>query len=168
MQRLAAAEADGMVVNFLSATDITQVRDNIASVPRMSDSPVEVTARVFVMASDSVPAREAARRHITGYLTVPAYAEFQRWLGRGAALRPVWEAWDQGDRRGALASVPDDVVDDLIIAGPVERCAEAILAYATNGADAINVVILPDGGETDPAAKVSFLCDLARELRATS
>ena len=54
---------------------------------------------------------------ISTYLTVPAYAAFHDWLGRGDALRPMHEAWAAGDRKGAAAAVPDEVVDDLVLHG---------------------------------------------------
>jgi alkanesulfonate monooxygenase SsuD/methylene tetrahydromethanopterin reductase-like flavin-dependent oxidoreductase (luciferase family) len=117
------------------------------------------------MASDSPPATEAARRHVTGYLTVPAYAEFQRWLGRAGALTPTWEAWAQGDRAGAAAAVPEEVVHDLVLMGTPASCADRVHAYAAGGADVVNVVLLPDGGETGSEERVRFLCDLAREVR---
>ena len=58
---------------------------------------------------------------ITAYLNVEAYAEFHRWLGRGPALQPMWDAWAAGDRKAALAAIPDEVVDDLVVHGSLER-----------------------------------------------
>ena len=44
---------------------------------------------------------------ISSYLTVNAYAEFHRWLGRGEALTPMWDAWAGGDRKLANELIPD-------------------------------------------------------------
>ena len=44
---------------------------------------------------------------ISSYLTVNAYAEFHRWLGRGEVLAPMWEAWAEGDRKRANEVIPD-------------------------------------------------------------
>lgn len=52
---------------------------------------------------------------ISTYLTVPAYAAFHDWLGRGAALARMHAAWAAGDRAGAAAAIPDDVVDALVL-----------------------------------------------------
>ena len=41
---------------------------------------------------------------IAAYLTVPAYAAFHDWLGRGPGLQPMAEAWAAGDRKDALAA----------------------------------------------------------------
>lgn len=164
MQALAAAEADGMVVNFLSATDMHQVTSQVADVARVVDSPFEVTARVFVMAGQSDKSLDMARRHIAGYLTVPAYANFQRWLGRGDALTPMWKAWADGDRRAAARAIPEELARDLILMGDPRECARVIRAYEAGGADVINVCLLPDGGETDSEERVRFLCDLSTAI----
>ena len=42
---------------------------------------------------------------IAGYLTVDAYEEFHRWLGRAEQLGELWRLWAAGDRRAAVAGV---------------------------------------------------------------
>ena len=48
---------------------------------------------------------------------MPAYAAFHDWLGRGEVLRPMQDAWAAGDRKGALAAIPDHLVDELVVHG---------------------------------------------------
>lgn len=45
----------------------------------------------------------------------------------------MWKAWEDGDRKGALAAIPDSVIDDLIVHGPAEYCRERIEAYVEAG-----------------------------------
>jgi alkanesulfonate monooxygenase SsuD/methylene tetrahydromethanopterin reductase-like flavin-dependent oxidoreductase (luciferase family) len=45
----------------------------------------------------------------------------------------MWKKWEEGDRRGALAAIPDEVVDALIIHGPPEECREHIQRYVDAG-----------------------------------
>ncbi len=66
-------------------------------------------------------------------MNVHAYAEFQRWLGRGPALQGMWDAWAAGDRKGALAAIPDEVVDDLVVHGSFAQCRATIKRYMDNG-----------------------------------
>ena len=66
--------------------------------------------------------RAGAKRAIAAYLNVPVYAQFHDWLGRGDVLRPMWEAWQAGDRKQALAEIPDSLVDELIVHGSPEAC----------------------------------------------
>ena len=51
---------------------------------------------------------------IAAYLTVPVYAAFHEWLGRDEILADMWRLWKDGDRKGALAAIPDSLVDELI------------------------------------------------------
>jgi alkanesulfonate monooxygenase SsuD/methylene tetrahydromethanopterin reductase-like flavin-dependent oxidoreductase (luciferase family) len=104
-------------------------------VPHVGDGK-RIVARLFVCPTDRPDAvRDAARRLVTGYLTVPGYAAFHRWLGRADRLGPMWDAWDRGDRGAALAAVGDDVVDELFLIGTPEECAAGIAAYAAAGVD---------------------------------
>ena len=70
---------------------------------------------------------------ITAYLNVEAYAQFHRWLGRGPALTPMWDAWAAGDRKGALAAIADEVVDDLVVHGSTDSAGPTSSATSTMG-----------------------------------
>lgn len=82
---------------------------------------------------------------ITAYLNVGVYAEFHRWLGRGEALAPMWKLWQEGDRKGALAAIPDEVVDDLVVHGSFAACRDQIGRYVANGVDIPVLAVLPFG-----------------------
>jgi probable F420-dependent oxidoreductase len=127
MLRLAGREADGVILNWLSAGDVTTVLAE-------SGRTIDVTARVFVIPNDNATeARAIGRRMVAAYLNVAGYAAFQAWLGRGPQLEAMWEAWASGDRKHALEAIPDEVVDDLIIHGNYEQCRQHIQAYVDNG-----------------------------------
>ncbi|MCZ7534754.1 MAG: LLM class flavin-dependent oxidoreductase [Acidimicrobiia bacterium] len=84
MLRLAGREGDGAIVNWLSAEDVKTV------VPHVGAGK-EIVARIFVLPVDDRDlAYGIGKRAIASYLTVPVYAAFHDWLGRGrAAGRPV-------------------------------------------------------------------------------
>ncbi len=129
MLRLAGREGDGAIINWLAADDVPQV----ASIVHAQGEGKEIVARMFVCPStDTDKVREQARFAIAAYLNVPVYAEFHRWLGR-ERLRPMWDAWAAGDRKAALAAIPDSVVDELIIHGSPEACREHIDRYVAAG-----------------------------------
>ncbi|MGH8921509.1 MAG: LLM class F420-dependent oxidoreductase, partial [Actinomycetes bacterium] len=111
MLRLAGREGDGAIINWLSADDVTKV------VPEVGEGR-EIVARIFVCPSeDTDEVRRQGRRTVAAYLNVEVYAAFHRWLGRGPALEAMWRAWQAGDRYGAAAAIPDQVVDELIVHG---------------------------------------------------
>lgn len=140
MLRLAAKEADGAITNWLGAGDVAKVRGELGD--------AELAARIFVCPTeDADAARALGRMLISSYLTVPAYAAFHDWLGRGEALAPMHEAWAAGDRKAANKLVPDEVVDDLVVHGSVEQCREKVARYQANGVDTPIIALLPTGAD---------------------
>jgi probable F420-dependent oxidoreductase len=142
MLRLAGREADGAIINWLSPTDVATVAEVVAEAAGGEDR--EIVCRVFCCPSENADVvRSAARFAIAAYLNVPVYAEFHRWLGRGEVLQPMWDAWSAGDRKAALAAIPDHVVDELIVHGSAEQCRDRIAEYVANGVTTTSLAILP-------------------------
>lgn len=140
MLRLAGRESDGAIINWLSPDDVPRV----ASVVRNEGDDKEIVCRIFVCPSeDAVTVRQAAKFAIAAYLNVPVYAAFHEWLGRGDVLRPMWDAWQSGDRKGALAAIPDELVDELIVHGSPAQCRARILQYFDNGVTTSSLAIMP-------------------------
>lgn len=154
MLRLAGREADGVVCNWLSADDVTTTTAEVAEAA--GGERREVVARIFVVPEpDPEVARAIGRRMVAAYLTVPAYADFHRWLGRGPLLEAMWEAWAAGDRKAALAAVPDEVVDDLVVHGSPDACREHVGRYVANGVTVPVLLVVP--GRQDLAGSVRAL-----------
>jgi len=140
MLRLAGREGDGAIINWLSADDVSRV------VPEVGPGK-EIVARIFVCPSEDADAvRTAGRRLVASYLNVEVYAAFHEWLGRGPQLAGMWNAWQAGDRKAALAAIPDEVVDDLIVHGSPEQCKATIQRYVDNGVTTPALMVLPLGG----------------------
>jgi probable F420-dependent oxidoreductase len=142
MLKLAGREGDGAIVNWLSAEDVRTV----APIVHAQGEDKEIVARIFVAATPDRDAVMAMGRYaIAAYLTVPVYAEFHRWMGRGEQLQPMWDAWAAGDRKAALAAIPDSLVDELIVHGPPEQCREHLQRYIDNGITCPAIALLPFG-----------------------
>ena len=142
MLRLAGREGDGAIINWLSADDVAKV------VPIVTDAAGgderEIVARIFCCPSENTEVvRAAAKFAIAAYLNVPVYAAFHQWLGRGEELQGMWDAWQAGDRKAALAEIPDSVVDELIVHGSPEACRAQIQSYFDNGVTTSSLSILP-------------------------
>ena len=160
MQDFAAAEADTMALNFLSPDDVARIRDRVARVERLAPTPLETAVRVFLLPRAGRDAEQAARRFLAGYLTVPTYAAFQRWLGREDDLAPMNAAWQAGDRRAAMAAIPDEVLHDLVVFGSPAECAASARRYLDRGADVVTLALVPDPDAAPPEARVDFLAEL--------
>ena len=143
MLRLAGREGDGAIINWLSAEDVSIV----APIVKAFGDDKEIVARIFVAPSeDADTVRHLGRFAIAAYLNVPVYAAFHEWLGRGPLLGDMWRLWKEGDRKAALASIPDEVVDQLIVHGSPAECRAHVQRYLDNGVTTPTLAILPFPG----------------------
>jgi probable F420-dependent oxidoreductase len=139
MLELAGREGDGAIINWLSP-------DDVKTVAPLVGPGKEIVARIFVCPStDTERVRAVGRMMVAAYLNVRVYAEAHRWLGRSEQLEGMWRAWASGDRKGALAEIPDQVVDDLVVHGTPERCREIIGRYVENGVTVPVLAVIPVG-----------------------
>jgi probable F420-dependent oxidoreductase len=166
MLQVAGEVADGVILNWLAAGDVSRVvgvvRETAARAGR-DPASIEITARLLVNVDP--PGSEAdvgVRRHVTAYLNVPVYRAYQQWLGRGAELGPMWQAWERGDRKGAVAAVPTGVMSDLIVRGSTSEIRAHVQRYLDAGIDTafLQVSTL----QTDPARRRQLLLDALRAL----
>ncbi|CRK55944.1 F420-dependent N(5),N(10)-methylenetetrahydromethanopterin reductase [Alloactinosynnema sp. L-07] len=149
MLKLAKREADGAITNWLAPGDVPTVRAE-------TGDDLDLVARIFVCpTNDADAARGLGRLLISSYLTVPVYAAFHDWLGRGEILKPMHDAWAAGDRMGANAAIPDSVVDDLIVHGTPDQCRDRVAEYVAAGLTTPVIAVLPTGA--DPAETVRAL-----------
>ncbi len=131
MLKLAGTQGDGAILNWLAVEDVPRVTPFVKNADGLQQ---EIVARLFVLPTeDRDLVRYVGRRAIAQYLNVPVYAAFHEWLGRGDLLQPMWDHWQAGDRAAATESIPDEVIDALIISGPPERIAEHIGRYIEAG-----------------------------------
>jgi probable F420-dependent oxidoreductase len=166
MLRVAGEVGDGVILNWLAAGDVPRavalVREAAAGAGRDPDA-LEITARLLVNVDP--PGAESdigVRRHVTAYLNVPVYRAYQEWLGRGDALGPMWQAWERGDRKAAVAAVPAAVMDDLILRGSMAEIRAHVRRYLDAGVDTafLQVSTL----ETDDTRRRRVLGDALRAL----
>ena len=166
MLRVAGEVGDGAIINWLSAEDVKKsvavVREAAKAAGRNPDD-VEITARLMVCIDPLTP--EVAmlqRRHLNAYLNVPVYKEFHRWLGREPLLSAMWTAWDSGDRKAALAAVPDVVVQDLFVAGTAEERNAHVQRYLEAGVDTAFLQFI--SFDPDPAVRRERVLQAMREM----
>jgi probable F420-dependent oxidoreductase len=127
MLRLAARIGDGAFTNFLPISDVTKV------VGAFGMPEKELACRFFSIHGHDDEAIASAKRIFAAYATVPVYTEFFRWLGRGDEVQPVVAAWAEGDRRRAVELVPEALVREIFLLGPVEAQRERLAEFAAAG-----------------------------------
>lgn len=152
MLRLAGREGDGAIINWLSAEDVATVAPIVQEAG--AGAPKEVVARLFVApTTDRDTVVGMGRFAIAAYLTVPVYAAFHEWMGRGEQLADMWRLWKGGDRKAALEAIPESLVDELIISGTPDECREHVGRYVANGVTTPALALLPFGYDLRQAVR---------------
>ena len=166
MLRVAGEVGDGVIINWLSAGDVSKsvaVCREAAEAAGRDPAALEITARLLINIDPPSPQSElAVRRHVTAYLNVPVYRAFQEWLGRGEALGPMWSAWQRGDRKTAVAAVPEAVMNELIIRGSMDAIRAHVQRYLDAGVDTVFLALSTD--EQDPSRRRAIQLDALRAL----
>ena len=155
MLRLAGREGDGAIINWLSADDVATVAPIVRTAAADAGRPEpEICARIFIApTTDRDTVISMGKFAIAAYLTVPVYAAFHEWLGRGDQLAGLWSKWKEGDRKGALEEIPDEVVDQLIVHGSPDECHEHLQRYVANGVTTLALAPLPFGFDVGQAIR---------------
>lgn len=166
MLRLAGAEADGVIINWLSAGDVPKVvaetRKGAENAGR-DPNKIDVVARIFVCVTQEDGFIDfLGRRMIAAYLNVPVYAEFHRWLGREADLAPMWDNWSAGDRKAATAAIPRHLIDALLVHGDADTCRGKVQEYVDNGVTTPVINFIP--AAADPAGRAEQSLSMLRAL----
>jgi probable F420-dependent oxidoreductase len=125
MLRLAARVADGAFTNFLPLSGVDQV------VAAFGAPDKELACRFFSFHGEDALA--TAKRTFVAYATVPVYTDFFRWLGFGGDLEPVLEAWNASDRARAVELVPETLVREIFLLGPIEEQRERLAEFGDAG-----------------------------------
>jgi probable F420-dependent oxidoreductase len=161
MLSMAGREADGAILNYLTADDVTKV------VPYVLDHnpDAEIVARIFVIPTTDIEAGQAiARRQIAAYLNVPVYAAFHDWLGRSAELDQMWSMWSQGDRPHALEAVPEHLIGEMFLTGDPATIAEGVKRYVDAGVTTPMLAVI--SLDRNPQATLDAVAQLGTAIRS--
>jgi probable F420-dependent oxidoreductase len=153
MLALAAELADGAFTNFLPVSGLPSVVEALSR-----EDSFELACRFFVLPGPVDEGIALARGMLAAYGSVPVYTEFFRWLGWGAAIEPMIEAFGAGDRARAAALAPEDLIREIFIFGSPPEIRERVTEFVAGGIT--TVVLTPIG---DPARLGELLGALAPE-----
>jgi probable F420-dependent oxidoreductase len=151
MLRLAGAEADGVLLNYLPASHVPWCVDQVRR-----GGHATIYANVHVGVGDRAAAAPQARYDLFSYAVVDAYARSFTRAGFGDAVRAIRAAHRAGDRAGALAAVTDEMVDAINPVGDPALVAATVGAYRRAGVD-VPVVFPLTWGATGQDALESTL-----------
>jgi probable F420-dependent oxidoreductase len=129
MLALAAERADGAFTNFLPLSGLPRVVEQLADAPE----GFELLCRFFCLPGPREQVEGIARVIFASYATVPVYESFFRWLGHGAAIDEMVEAWRAKDRERALAAAPWELIEQIFILGDPDEMRARLQQYVDGG-----------------------------------
>ncbi len=166
MLAVAGEVGDGVILNWLAPEDVPRCVAVVREAARRAGRDpqgIEITCRVFAHVDAPSPqADTATRRQVAAYLNVPVYRAFHEWLGRTPDLGPMWQAWEQGDRRAAVTAIPDAVLDRLLLRGSPHAMRARVRDYLDAGIDSVFVAL--HSSEAEPDRKRQVLREALRAL----
>jgi alkanesulfonate monooxygenase SsuD/methylene tetrahydromethanopterin reductase-like flavin-dependent oxidoreductase (luciferase family) len=130
MLRLAGEQADGVLLNYLPASHVPWCVEQVRR-----GGNATIYANVHVGVGDRAAAAPQARYDLFSYAVVDAYARSFTRAGFGPAVQAIRAAHRAGDRAGALAAVPDEMVDAINVVGDPALVARTIGGYRRAGVD---------------------------------
>ena len=154
MIELAGELADGIVGWFQSVEYVEQVtmpalRRGAERAGRSLDE-LDVTIGFPAVVTRDDSGGELVKGQVMMYATAlgstPAYRASAGAAGFGDVADAIGERAAAGDLRGAVALVPDEMVDALVLAGSANRVRRRIERYRAAGATGIHLLPSPPGG----------------------
>jgi probable F420-dependent oxidoreductase len=137
---LAAREADGVVLNWITAGDLERIR------PLPQDRRSVSLVVPVCPTTDRKLMDQIMRPVVANYLRIPGYAKQQRRVGRAAMLEQMWAAWTSGDAASARAALPSAVLDEFVLWGEPTACrAQLSDIEDRTGVRVIATYFLPPG-----------------------
>jgi probable F420-dependent oxidoreductase len=141
---LGAHEADGVVLNWVTAEDL----DRVQPLPTTT-SAVSLVVPICPT-TDRRLVDQTMRPVVASYLNVPAYAQQHRVLGRADSLEPMWRAWAKGDSASARKALPAEIIDEFVVWGSFRHCVARLEEIEqSTGASVIATVFPPPGSAFD-------------------
>jgi probable F420-dependent oxidoreductase len=129
MLELAVEQGDGAFTNFLPLGGLPKVTAQLSGAP----NGFELLCRFFCIPGEREAVEPLARFMFSSYITVPVYAAFYRWLGYAEQIEAMVSAWESGDRQGAAAAAPWDLIEEMFIFGSPEQMVDRIGAFVEGG-----------------------------------
>ena len=138
MLRLAGAQADGVLLNYLPASHVPWCVEQVRQ-----GGDATIYANIHVGVGDRAAADPQARFDLFSYAVVDAYASGFERAGFGDAVQAIRAGHLRGDRAGALAAVSKEMVSAIDVVGDAELVRDTVAAYWNAGSTSPSCSLLP-------------------------
>jgi len=140
MLRVAGEIGDGVIVNFVTPETLSSTLDETRAGRKAAGkdpATLDVACRIIcAVDEDDATVRAMFRRSLTAYVTVPQYNKFFREIGYEKEAGIAFDAWNAGDRKKALESIPDGMVEKIFVFGTPAQCARRLKDFESAGVTA--------------------------------
>jgi len=130
MCRMAGEIGDGLITNFVTTDSLPAMLEHTREGMRSAGkdpSQLDVVCRINVaLGEDLATARGLFKRNLAAYITVPGYNKFFKEIGYENEAGKAMELWNRGDRKQALDSLPDEMVEKIYIYGDAKNCRKRV------------------------------------------
>ena len=154
MARLAGEIADGLILNWVVPERVRMLLSSIDEGVRRAGRSVRPTTASVVWAAvdeDTLELRHWLRSTISGYmLAMEPYRRAIRDNGFAAAVQQLEEAGTRGDRDGIRNALPDELLEQMVMFGPVERIQAGLARLVDAGIE--KLLIMPVTAQKDGLA----------------
>ncbi len=171
MLRLAGEIGDGLITNFITPETLPAMLDETRGAMKAAGkdpAKLDVACRIMcAVDEDEAAVRAMFRRALTAYLTVPQYNAFFKEIGYESEASIAMEAWNAGDRKKALDSIPDGMIEKIFVFGTPQQCARRLRDYERAGitASALQFFCLEKTPEERRTKVLKVIQDLAQAWR---
>ena len=154
MARLAGEVADGLILNWVVPERVKMLLayvDEGVSKAGRSARPT-ITSVVWAAVHEDTPElRRWLRSNISGYmLAMEPYRRAIRENGFAAAVQQLEEAGARGDRDGVRNALPDELLEQMVMFGPLERIQAGLARLIDAGVE--RLLIMPVTAQKDGLA----------------
>jgi probable F420-dependent oxidoreductase len=130
MCRMAGEIGDGLITNFVTTDSLPPMIEHTREGMRAAGkdpSQLDVVCRINVaIGEDAALARSMFKRNLAAYITVPGYNKFFREFGYENEAGRAMELWNRGERKAALESLPEEMVERIYVFGDAKECRRRI------------------------------------------
>ena len=151
MARLAGEIADGLILNWVVPERVKMLLSYVDEGVRSAGRSARPTIASVVWAAvdeDTPELRHWLRNNISGYmLAMEPYRRAIRDNGFATAVQQLEEAGTRGDRDGIRNALPDELLEEMVMFGPVERIQAGLARLVDVGIE--KLLIMPVTAQKD-------------------
>ncbi len=135
MLRLAGEIADGWIApelcspRYLAERALPRIREGLKRSGRDSSAVTVMASACCLPSNDIRTARRNAAGLVAFYATVRSYDDFFDFHGFRSAAAAIRERFVAGDLGGMIDACPDEMIDALMLVGPLDRIRARLREY---------------------------------------